>query len=77
MGCAGSPFRDFETYLRIVAGLDEEDVQFTLKQYNSDFVTYKITPRVYTIKDISDTPYTMGVHEGSLKNEYDDTSMKT
>ena len=27
-----SPFRDFESYLRIVVGLDEEDIQLILKQ---------------------------------------------
>ena len=27
MGYARSPFRDFENYLRIVVGLDEDDIQ--------------------------------------------------
>ena len=29
-----SLFRDFESYLRIVVGLDEEDIQIILKEYN-------------------------------------------
>ena len=31
MAYAGSPFRDFESYLRIVVGLDEDDNQLILK----------------------------------------------
>ena len=33
-----SLFRDFESYLRIVVGLDEEDIQLILKEYNSHFL---------------------------------------
>ena len=39
LGYAWSPFRDFEMYLRIVVGLDEDDNQLILKQYTSNFVT--------------------------------------
>ena len=73
---ARSPFRDFECYLGIVAGLDEDDFQLILTHYNSNFVTYKF-PGIYSIKDFSEAVYTMGDHEGTLKIEYDDTSMKT
>ena len=34
MGYARSPFRDFESYLAIVIGLDEDDIQLILKQYS-------------------------------------------
>ena len=34
-----SQFRDFESYLRIRVGLDEEDIQLILKEYNSHFIT--------------------------------------
>ena len=34
MAYARSPFRDFESYLRIVVGLDEDDIRLILKQYN-------------------------------------------
>ena len=57
-----SLFRDFESYLRIVIGLDEGDIQLTLKQYNSHFVTYELTPGIYTIQDISDTVHTFSGH---------------
>ena len=41
-----SVFRDFERYLRIVVGLDEEDIQLILKEYNSHFITYELTPGI-------------------------------
>ena len=56
MGYARSPFRDFESCLRIVVGLDEDDSlrivvgldeddsQLTLKKYNSNFVIYELSP---------------------------------
>ena len=77
MGYARSPFRDFESYLRIVIRLDEVDIQLMLKQNISIFVTYEILPGIYTIKDISELVYTMGDHEGTLRLEYDGLSMKT
>ena len=54
MGYARSPFRDFESYLTIVVGLDEEDNQLILKQYFSKFVTHEISPGIYSLKDISE-----------------------
>ena len=77
LGYARSPFRDFESYLRIVVGLDEEDIQLILKQYISYFFTYKLTPRIYTIHDISDAVQNFSGHGEILKIEYDDFSMKT
>ena len=43
MGYARSPFTDFENYLRIVTGLDENDIQLFLKQYNSEFYILRNT----------------------------------
>ena len=77
MAYAPSPFRDFESYLRIVVGLGEDVIQLILKQYNSSFVSYNLVPGIYSIKDISQPVYTMGNHEGTLKSEYDDIRMKT
>ena len=76
MGHARSIFRDFESYLRIVVGLDEDNIQLILKQCISDFVVYELSPGTYTIKDISEAVYTMGDHEGTFQIEYD-ISMKT
>ena len=72
-----SLFRDFESYLRIVVGLDEEDIQLILKEYNSHFITYELTPGIYTIQDISDAIQTFSGHKEIIEIEYDDISMKT
>ena len=53
MGFARSPFRDFESYLRMVVGLDEHESLLTLKQYNSNFVIHEFSPGIYSNKDIS------------------------
>ena len=59
---ARSPFRDFESFLRIVVGLNEDDIQMIFKQYKSYFVTYELYPGVYTIKDVSEAVHTKGDH---------------
>ena len=41
-----SPFGDFESYLRIVIGLNKDDLQLILKHYNSNFVTCEIPPGI-------------------------------
>ena len=71
-----SPFRDFESYLRFIASLDDKDIQLTIKQYIWNSVTYKKTPGFYTIKDISEAVYTMRDHEGTLQIENDDIARK-
>ena len=73
---AKSPFRDFESYLRIVIGLDEDDIHSVLNQYNSNFVTYEIPPGVYTIKDFSEAIYTIA-DRVTLQIEYNDATTKT
>ena len=77
LGYSASPFRDFESYLRLVIGLDEEDIQLILKEYNSHFITYELTPGIYTIQDISDAIQTFSGHEETIQLEYDDISMRT
>ena len=77
LGYARSLFRDFESYLRIVVGLDEEDIQLILKEYNSHFITYELTTGIYSIQDISDTIHTFSNHMETIQIEYDDISMKT
>ena len=72
-----SLFRDFESYLRIVVGLDEENIQLILEEYNSHFITYEITPGIFTIQDISDAIQTFSGHKETIQLEYDDISMKT
>ena len=52
MAYARSSFQDFESYLRIVVGLDEDDMQLIVKQYNAEFVTYELDPANFTIEDL-------------------------
>ena len=75
-GYTRSRFRDFESYLRIVIGLDEKDIQLILKEYNSHFITYELPPGIYSIQDISDTIYNFSVNNESIQVEYDDISIK-
>ena len=77
MGFARSPIRVFESYLRIVVSLDEEDIELKLKQQNSNFVTYEILPGVYSFEVISKAVYTMRDLDGTLQIQYDDVTMKT
>ena len=72
MGYARSPFRDFESYLRIVIGLEEDKIRLILKQCNEKIVIYELEPGNYTIEDIQKSVYPLGDHEGTLKIEYDD-----
>ena len=75
-GYCASSFRDFESYLRLVIGLDEEDIQLILKECNSHFINYQLTPGIYTMQDISDAIKTFSGHEVSIELVYDDISMR-
>ena len=77
LGYSASPFRDFESYLRLVIGLDEGDIQLILKEYNSHFITYELTPGIYTIQDICNAFQTFSGHQETIQVEYDDISMRT
>ena len=57
--------------------MDEDDFQFILKQFNSKFIRYEISPGVYSTKDISEVVHTMKDHKGTLKIECDDITLKT
>ena len=72
MGYAKSPFRDFESYLRIFVGLEEDNIRLILKQYNEKFITYGLDPGNYTIEDLQKAVYSLGDHEGTSQIEYDD-----
>ena len=76
MGYARSLFRDFESYLRIMIGLEEDNIQLILKQYNEKFVTYELEPGNYTIEDLQKGVYKFVDHEGTLQIEYDDLNKK-
>ena len=72
MGYGRSPFGDFESYLRIVIRLEEDNIQLILKQYKEKFVTYELDPGNYTIEDIQEAVYPLGDHENTLQIKYDD-----
>ena len=76
MGFARSPFRGFESHLRIVIGLEEDNIQLILKQYNEKFITYELDPGNYTIEDLQKAVYPFGDHEGTLQIKYDDLNQK-
>ena len=48
-----TPFRDFESFLRILTGLNEDDIQLIFKQYTSKFSTYKKSAGAYTSEDLT------------------------
>ena len=77
LGYSRSLFRVFESYLRTVVGLDEEDIQLILKEFISHFITYELTSGIYTIQNISDAIHTFSRYSESIQIEYDDNSMKT
>ena len=67
IGYARSRFGDFESYLRMVIGLDENDFQLLLKQNISNFVTYELDPGIYTIQDLQEAVHPFRDHERTLK----------
>ena len=77
LGYSRSLFRDFESFLRNVVGLPEKDIQLILKEYNSHFVTYELTPGICSIQDISNIIKTFSGHMETIQIEYDDISTKT
>ena len=54
MAYAHSQLRDFEKYLRIVVGVDDDDIQLILKQCMSIFTTYETLFGIYSTKDNSE-----------------------
>ena len=77
LGYSASSFRDFESYLRLVVGLDEVDIRLILKEYNSHFITYELTPGIYTIQDNSEAIQTFSGHQETIQLKYDDISIRT
>ena len=68
---------DFECYLRKVIELDEDDIQLILKQYISNFITYRSSVGFYSSPEVSEAVYTKGDHEGILQLKYDEMGSKT
>ena len=49
-----SVFQDFESFLRTQIDLVEDDVKLVFDEHNSNFVTYKLEPGIYSYRDISE-----------------------
>ena len=77
MGSFKSSLRDFESFLRIVVGLDEDDVQILFKTYNLYFVIKETTPGINPKRKTSEVIYHMGDLKGTLQIECDNIRMKT
>ena len=71
------PFQISESHLRFAVVLDEKDIHLIIKQYKSNIESYEKIAGIYSIHDISEVVYTMGDNEGTLKNQYNDMSVKT
>ena len=77
-----SVFQDFESFLRTQIDLVEDDIKLVLEEYNSCFITYEITPVIYTFKDVLEALFNILQSEYPGPNnvidiEYDDITMKT
>ena len=77
-----SAFQDFESFLRTQVDLVEDDIKLVLDEYNSNFITCKIEPGIYTFKDISEAVFNILQSEypgpsNVIDIEYDDITMKT
>ena len=45
-----SVFQDFESFPRTQIDMVEDDIKLVLDEYNSNFMTYKLTPGIYTLE---------------------------
>ena len=77
-----SVFQDFESFLRTQIDLVEDDVRLVLDEYNSSFITYELTPGIYTFKDLSEAFFNIVQTEypgpGNVNPiEFDDITGKT
>ena len=70
-------FEILKVIFRILVGLDEDDFQLILLQYNSSFIRYEILPGIFSNTELSEVTYTIADHEGTLQIENNDISMKT
>ena len=81
-GYSSSIFQDFERFRRTEDDLIEDDIKLVLDEYNSSFITYEISPGIYTFKDISEIllNFLQSEYEGETKKiviEFDDITRKT
>ena len=77
-----SMFQDFENFLRTKVGLVEVHIKFVSDEYNSSFITDKLTPGIYTFKDLSEALFNIlqSEHPGPsnvIDTEVDDITRKS
>ena len=77
-----SLFQDFESFLRTEVDLVEDDIRLVLDEDISIFITYKVSPGIYTLKDLSEVLLRnlQSEFEGfnnATDIEFDDITMKT
>ena len=58
-GFARSTFRNLRRFLKTVVGLEERDIQLSLKQFMSNYTTYERTLGNYSVKDSLELIYTI------------------
>ena len=81
-GYPRSVFQDFESYLRTVINLGEDDIRLVLDKFNSSFITYEITSSIYSFKDLPEALYNILQLEYPKSSreiliEFDDITRKT
>ena len=77
-----SVFQDFESFLRTQIDLIENVVKLVLDEYNSKFITYEISPGIYTFKNISEALFNIlqseyPVPSNTIVIEFDDITRNT
>ena len=77
-----SVFQNFESFLGTEIELVEDDVRLVLDDFISKFITYEITPGIYTLKDLSEALFNLlhpeyREYNVSVDIEFDDITMKT
>ena len=77
-----SIFQDFKNFLKTEVDLVKNDIMLVLDEYNSSFSSYKITPGIYTFKDLSKALFNILQLEypessSEIVIEFDDITRKT
>ena len=52
-----SVFQDFESFLRTQIDLVEDDIKMVLEEFNSNSITYKLEPGIYSYRDIAEAVF--------------------
>ena len=81
-GNVSSLFQNFKSYLRTEVDLVEDDIKLVLDENNSSFITYEISPGIYTFKDFSEALLNILQYEypepsNVIDSENDDITKKT